>query len=809
MSVELEWRFDEETPDEPGGEERGPGRSPWCLWLGLVGMALLLAVAGLYAWWRVRSKALIPVEAEVQAVAQLELRALAEGDTALYLSLQDDADSTWKRIQEVRAGDNDFLPPPLPGLTATAVLSVEKARVIGDVARVEVVRMAGLPGGEVAPFRALRFYRRSADGRWLHTRADPDYAGHIVIWVGERAKIKSFATDAEWMESVVPRLEGLAGRFCDLVSCRRGDPLVLDFTGTLDHVVESGLPAPFLVGVPDDDKARAVWEVGLQEFLLDRLIVREVGRSFSSDQDRPMPPGGGLFRARLREWLRAKLGLRGPLSPNLDLIGEALDANGWIPLEALWSFPSPGDASLTEIPWCFAPGGDFRPPDEEMVEHQRELAEAEIDLLLVFIEEEYGTSGVVNLLKATATPEVYWMEGLIENVLGDDWATLKSRFAAHVREVTERPVKPPDEMPSFAGYDLVVTCEGPGHLWGLRLDRPEMTLLYPAAGFTFHSWSPDGTWLLAWRGTIYGGGFYLMAADGSGMRRLSSVPTDALPVGWSPDSTHIAYARPGWFTGGLVDVMADESTMLDGHPFLWSPDGSQMVYTGEALYIWLAEGDGSNPRQVAVGSPVAWSPDGTRIAFFTPIKSALKTYEVTTGETTTLLDSSTLHDLLGLEFGRGFVYASALLWSPTGEWIGFGADQLDETETADWMEPVRGGIALVRPDGSDPRVLLTRDASVALADWSPDGRWLTAHIYTGEQFTTTVIGIDGESLLEINGWGAWSPDGRYLAVTERGRLRILEVESGSWYSFEPDARCGLAIWNPRGPLHEPRSSPGD
>jgi len=155
MSVAFEWRFEDERPsDQPPGEDgRDRRRARWPLWLSL-GLVVLAGV-GLIAWWRVRSEALAQVEAEVQAVAQLELRALAEGDTELYLGLQDEADPNWWEAQEARAEAGVLLPPPLPNLTATTTITVEKARVVGDGARVEVVQMVGLPGADDDPRRPL------------------------------------------------------------------------------------------------------------------------------------------------------------------------------------------------------------------------------------------------------------------------------------------------------------------------------------------------------------------------------------------------------------------------------------------------------------------------------------------------------------------------------------------------------------------------------------------------------------------------------------------------------------------------------
>jgi len=788
MSVELEWHFENQAPDEAPQQEKRPRRLRWRFWLSLAGAVVLLVAAGLYVRWRVQREVLKAVEAEVQAVAQLELQALAKGDTDLYLGLQDEADPNWREVQKAHATIDVALPLPLPGLTTTTALSVENARVVGNLARVEMVRQAGLPDEQTAPFRALRFYRRSDDGRWLHTRADLGYAGHAVIFTGQQVAVTTYAIDAELVRPVASSLEKLASRFCMLVSCQMHVPLALVLTDTLDTAVEpeGTLPAPFIVGVPDSEEARAAWEAALHELLLGRLIAREFGQPAGSAGRGS--EGVELFRARLHEWLRATLELRPPIAVEPDLIGQALDAGEWISLETLWNAPpAAGDP-------------------------QRPLAEIEIDLLLAFVEQEYGPSSVARILRLL--DEVPWIATWIQDTTGENWPTFYYQYAAYVRQAAGRPmeVEPPGEVLPFAEYDLVAVCMGPTNLWGVRLDGPGATPLSAAAGIGALFWSPDGTRLLAWRDMLYGDGLYLLAANGAGVRQLTSAPAGARPVGWSPDGRYVAYSTLGQPPeGGLVDVEADARVALGStYRVAWSPDGSQLAYvtqTGEWLSLWLADGDGSNPRQVGHGLWAAWSPDGRHIAISrTSPDSSLEIYNLATEATTTLLDPSAVYDVLGFETWQGYEDVRATIWSPTGDWIGFDAGQYNDAG------PVKGVVGLIRPDGSDLRILSTRAGSVYVTDWSPDGKWLSfvTVARSGEPYTTTVIGTDGTLLLETDATVTWSPDGRYLAVNqphEEGGVRILEVQTRTWYTLELPARCTSIVWNPRGPLHAPLPSP--
>ena len=96
VSHDFEWRFGDDLPqdDQERNQQQQPTWRRWLPWL----LALLLISGSTYAWWRRRQHNLAQAEAEVLQVARLELRALDEGDSELYLSLQDPADRSWKDI---------------------------------------------------------------------------------------------------------------------------------------------------------------------------------------------------------------------------------------------------------------------------------------------------------------------------------------------------------------------------------------------------------------------------------------------------------------------------------------------------------------------------------------------------------------------------------------------------------------------------------------------------------------------------------------------------------------------------------------
>ena len=388
MSIEYEWHFSEASSSSEPADRDGPDRPRWRRWLALALVGVLLLGAGLYVWWRLSRAALAQVEQDVAAVARLEMQALDDGDIELYMSLQDGDDPQWLERQRSLAVAGEAMPPPLPGLTASVSATVEHALVIGERARVEIVRQAGPPGGEQFPFRAVRFYRLVAEGRWMHTTSDPEYAGRTLVWVGPRNDLAGHLVESDLLDQSAPELELTADAFCGLFSCPDGIRFALAFTGTLDTPkTQLGvLPAPHLVGVPDDDAARAVWVRAAREHLVDVMFDQVVGDA-----------GGGFIGAGLRAWVEESVGVAQPRQPDVDLVLQAA-AEGNLPmLSALW------EGSVSEA--------------------QRVLAENEVALMLAFIEREYGRGRVVKLLETAA--QASSLDAWVQTALDSDLPTFE------------------------------------------------------------------------------------------------------------------------------------------------------------------------------------------------------------------------------------------------------------------------------------------------------------------------------------------------------------------------------------------------
>jgi Tol biopolymer transport system component len=243
-----------------------------------------------------------------------------------------------------------------------------------------------------------------------------------------------------------------------------------------------------------------------------------------------------------------------------------------------------------------------------------------------------------------------------------------------------------------------------------------------------------------------GGDLYVINADGTGLRQLTTGLGEDWEAAWSPDGSRIAFTRyreelgnPRWGEATIYVVNADGTGLLrlssrgdsvyDAHPS-WSPDGTRIAFYSRRehdadpshmndsdIYVMHADGTGA-VRLTHHGALVihpAWSPDGSRIAFraWNPDAQAFAIYAMGA-------DGSSLTPIVNGESA----YAPA--WSPDGSRILTRTVRCVtevEPHCIEWDGP---HLTTVDPDGSSParlsdHVLHGDDLRSTPASWSPDG----------------------------------------------------------------------------------------
>ena len=142
------------------------------------------------------------------------------------------------------------------------------------------------------------------------------------------------------------------------------------------------------------------------------------------------------------------------------------------------------------------------------------------------------------------------------------------------------------------------------------------------------AWSPDGASIAFVSKRAGHAHIYVMHADGTGSRRLTSGAADDTRPSWSPDGREIAFSRGGELdavpaAGGVVHRIS-RGLGGDAADPAWSPDGKLVAYDYRrpgfsTREVWVVRADGSGARAVSKlqrsSALPTWSPQGNRLAF--------------------------------------------------------------------------------------------------------------------------------------------------------------------------------------------------
>lgn len=245
-------------------------------------------------------------------------------------------------------------------------------------------------------------------------------------------------------------------------------------------------------------------------------------------------------------------------------------------------------------------------------------------------------------------------------------------------------------------------------------------------------WSPDGKQIAFESDRAGNSDIYVMNADGSNLRPLTSdpfamlylpgrSPSDATP-NWSPDGKRITFVS-----------------------------GRDNIYWMKVFYsVYVMNADGTNVHQLtdhwSDSRFPAWSPDGKRIAF---ANSGDNGYGIAVmnadGSNTQKLTSADANDL-------------APTWAPDGKHIAFYSNMDGANQ-----------IYVMNADGSNVVPLVQDKGDAILPRWSPDGSRIAFVIHTSESENIYVMNADGSNLTQVtngnqqDGRPAWSPDGKRIA----------------------------------------------
>ncbi|MDF2752052.1 MAG: TolB protein [Gaiellaceae bacterium] len=221
------------------------------------------------------------------------------------------------------------------------------------------------------------------------------------------------------------------------------------------------------------------------------------------------------------------------------------------------------------------------------------------------------------------------------------------------------------------------------------------------------AWSPDGS-RIAFT-SVRRDGIFVMNADGTSLRRVTTSPSLDLEATWSPDGRRLAFSRnvPGYkteiFVVGVDGKGLRRLTSNRGADYEpdWAPNGKRIAWSFVASRAGIPSGiftmnpDASSKRIRGQGIAPDWSPDGQRFVF------------VLRGELWTEAVGGTDRRRLPVAPGAD----ARPEWSPDGTQVAFLSSQ--GSPTAQYR------LWRVAADGQNRRLLTPNRDSVSSLSWAP------------------------------------------------------------------------------------------
>jgi len=240
--------------------------------------------------------------------------------------------------------------------------------------------------------------------------------------------------------------------------------------------------------------------------------------------------------------------------------------------------------------------------------------------------------------------------------------------------------------------------------------------------------------LTNFNGPIRSGTLIVANADGSGRHMIYEGPLteDATGPAWSSRGDTILFGLGGFFQRAQIKSAQVMSIHTDGTGLealtrgdvssgmpSWSTDGKQVVYRvaqGTIRHLYILDVATKKSRRLETGSDFdtfpTWSPRGDWIAFTSKRDDDYEIYRIRPDGT----------GLQRLTHSPG--NDAHLAFSPDGEWIAFSTARQGFKDEAVGLllsatfQPY-GEIAVMRPDGSDLRILTDNSTEEGAPSWVP------------------------------------------------------------------------------------------
>ncbi len=391
--------------------------------------------------------------------------------------------------------------------------------------------------------------------------------------------------------------------------------------------------------------------------------------------------------------------------------------------------------------------------------------------------------------------------------------------------------------PDIHGDNVVFTCEG--DLWlGSVKDHTARRITNHPGTETYARFSPDGS-KIAFTANYDGGtDVYVMPTGGGAPERLTYDPANAQVQGWSPDGKFVIYRsrknNPPANNNRLYEVPAggglSSTVAVPEGEFADLANGGQLAYVptsaewmnwfhyqgGAADDIWLADLNTHKFKQLTTSSNIDTTPvwSGGDIYYVSQSEGTSNLFQVDPGSKS--IKQVTHFDLpvrypgsddsqVVFELGPGLgVYDTK---TGKSERLSFDLDSdhihsrqirlglAPEVTRADigpsgkrMVVEARGQIWSVATENGDARVIDNHPGSRAMGSaWSPDGKTIAFLSDRGGEYqvwTAPAMGGADATKLTTTLKGeysplTWSPDGNWLATTERSTaITLINAKTG-------------------------------